>query len=75
MQYMLGPALMVAPVFDPGGGVSYYLPAGGWRHLLTGERAHGPIWRTEQHNYLSLPLWVHVERGSGWDCLDGFSPE
>jgi alpha-D-xyloside xylohydrolase len=69
-QYMLGPALLVAPVFDPGGAVTYYLPAGDWRHLLTGQTAAGPGWRTEKHDYLSLPLWVHAERGREWECLE-----
>jgi alpha-D-xyloside xylohydrolase len=69
MQYMLGPALMVAPIFDSNRTVSYYLPKGEWRHLLTGEVAKGPGWRTETHGYLSLPLWVHSERGAAWECL------
>jgi alpha-D-xyloside xylohydrolase len=73
LQYMLGPALMVAPIFDPGGDVTYYLPAGNWRHLLTGQAAAGPAWRGEKHDYLSLPLWVHQERGQEWECLKGFS--
>jgi alpha-D-xyloside xylohydrolase len=71
-QYMLGSALLVAPVFSVDGEVSYYLPEGEWRHLLTGEVTHGPGWRRERHNYRSLPLWVHVERGRGWDCLNTY---
>jgi alpha-D-xyloside xylohydrolase len=71
MQYMLGSALLVAPIFNPGGEVSYYLPAGEWRNLLTGEPAQGPAWRNEQFGYLSLPLWVNEERGAGWNCLKG----
>jgi alpha-D-xyloside xylohydrolase len=73
MQYMLGPALLVAPVFSADGSVSYYLPAGEWRHLLTGEVRQGPGWYTEQYDYFGLPLWVNVERGSGWPSLSGFS--
>lgn len=69
MQYMLGEALLVAPVFDAEGRVTYYLPEGTWRNLLTGERARGGVWRTEQHGYFSLPLWVHESRGAAWDCL------
>ena len=74
-QYMFGPALLVAPIFDPEGEVTYYLPDGEWRHLLSGEIAQGPGWRTETYDYLSMPLWVHVERGAGWHCLAGFSPD
>ena len=69
MQYMIGPALLVAPVFRADGQTRVYLPAGAWRHLLTGEVAQGPGWRSDRHDYFSLPLWVNVERGAGWDCL------
>lgn len=50
-QYMLGPALLVAPVLLPGGEVSLYLPQGGWYDLWTGERIQGPC-RLE----LKMPL-------------------
>jgi len=72
LQYMLGPALLVAPVFNDRSEVTYYLPGGEWRHLLSGETAHGPAWRTETYDYFSLPLWVNVERGREWACLQGF---
>lgn len=72
LQYMLGPALLVAPVFNDRSEVTYYLPGGEWRHLLSGETAHGPAWRTETYDYFSLPLWVNVERGRVWPCLQGF---
>ncbi|MFN8375111.1 MAG: alpha-xylosidase [Anaerolineae bacterium] len=68
-QYMLGSALLVAPVFSPDGEVVYYLPEGQWRNLLTGETAEGGRWRKEKHGYSSIPLWVHSERGSQWPCL------
>ncbi|MGJ3558358.1 hypothetical protein ACR6C2_02840 [Streptomyces sp. INA 01156] len=57
-QYMLGPDLLVAPVFGPDGEVEVYLPEGAWTHLLSGERVTGPGWRTERHGYDSLPLYV-----------------
>jgi alpha-D-xyloside xylohydrolase len=69
MQYMLGPALLVAPVFSESGEAEYYLPAGEWRHLLSGEHASGPGWRREKYDYFNLPLWVHLERGKKWACL------
>jgi alpha-D-xyloside xylohydrolase len=73
-QYMLGPALLVAPIFDADGQVAYYLPEGEWRNLLTGAVVQGPVWRQEKHGYFSLPLWVHVERGINWECLKGYTP-
>jgi alpha-D-xyloside xylohydrolase len=57
-QYMLGDALLVAPVFSPDGLVDYYLPAGRWTNLLTGQVLEGGRWLREQHGYLSLPLMV-----------------
>lgn len=56
-QYLLGPALLVAPVLHPEGTVDFYLPAGRWTHLLSGEvRAGG--WHRTRHDYLDLPLYV-----------------
>ncbi|MBK8020953.1 MAG: alpha-xylosidase [Chloroflexi bacterium] len=72
MQYMLGEALLVAPLFRADGVAQYYLPPGEWRNLLTGEVAEGGHWRKEPHDYFSLPLWVHVKRGAAWDCLGGY---
>ncbi|WP_432524165.1 alpha-xylosidase [Kineococcus sp. SYSU DK006] len=57
-QYMLGPSLLVAPVFTADGTVEHYVPAGTWRHLLTGEAVAGGGWRTERHGFDSLPLLV-----------------
>ncbi|GGJ11131.1 alpha-xylosidase [Alicyclobacillus cellulosilyticus] len=57
-QYMLGDALLVAPVFREDGQVSFYLPDGVWTHLLSNETVTGGRWRTEQHGYFSLPLYV-----------------
>jgi alpha-D-xyloside xylohydrolase len=57
-QYMLGPDLLVAPVFAEDGDVEFYLPEGTWTHLLTGERVQGPAWRRENHGFDSLPLYV-----------------
>jgi alpha-D-xyloside xylohydrolase len=73
MQYMLGSALLVAPVFSANCEVTYYLPEGQWRNLFTGETAHGPVWRTENHGYFSLPVWVHIKRGEQWACLEKYA--
>ncbi|MCA0755583.1 alpha-xylosidase [Paenibacillus sp. N4] len=57
-QYMLGDSLLVAPIFNEHGKVTYYLPAGKWTHLLTGEVVEGGAWRKEQYDFFSLPLFV-----------------
>src|SRR5690606_26910682 len=56
-QYLLGPALLVAPVFDERRS-EYYLPAGEWTHLLSGRVARGPRWFSEEHDFFDLPLFV-----------------
>lgn len=58
LQYLLGPDLLVAPVFTAEGDVEVYLPAGTWTSLLTGEQVTGPTWRRETHGFDSLPLYV-----------------
>jgi alpha-D-xyloside xylohydrolase len=57
-QYMLGDSLLVAPVFNEEGKVSFYLPKGKWTHLLSNEQVNGGTWRLEEHDYFSLPLYV-----------------
>jgi alpha-D-xyloside xylohydrolase len=57
-QYMLGPDLLVAPVFSASGEVEFYLPAGNWTNYFTGEHVTGGGWRSEKHDFMSLPLYV-----------------
>ncbi|MDR2398808.1 MAG: hypothetical protein LBD74_08630 [Spirochaetaceae bacterium] len=57
-QYMLGPELLVAPVFSTDNQVEYYLPTGTWEHLLDKRRETGGRWLRETYGFLSLPLWV-----------------
>lgn len=57
-QYLLGPDILVAPVFTAAGDVDLYLPAGSWTQLLTGERVEGGGWRTERHGFDSIPVYV-----------------
>ncbi len=59
-QYMLGPSLLVAPVFTYSGEVEYYLPAGRWTNWFTGEvvDTDAGCWRHETHAFDSVPLWV-----------------
>lgn len=57
-QYMLGDALLVAPVMADDGTVDFYLPYGEWTHYLSGEKVWGGGWRREKYGYDSLPLYV-----------------
>jgi len=57
-QYMLGDALLVAPVLRHDNGVDYYLPDGRWTHFFTNEVREGGRWQRETYDLLSLPLWV-----------------
>ena len=57
-QYMLGESLLVAPIFDESGEVTYYLPHGVWTHLLDGRQVEGGRWIREKYDFMSLPLWV-----------------
>jgi alpha-D-xyloside xylohydrolase len=79
-QYMLGPDLLIAPVFTADGDVEFYLPAGEWTHLLTGETVTGGCWRRERHGFDSLPVYVRPGAVLPWgarvdrpdyDYLDG----
>lgn len=79
-QYMLGTHILVAPVFSATGEVEFYLPAGTWTNLLTGEEVAGGCWRRERHGFTSLPLYVRPGAVIPWgarsdrpdyDYLDG----
>ncbi|MEH0406469.1 alpha-xylosidase [Streptomyces sp. B21-089] len=69
-QYMLGPDLLVAPVFTEDGEVEYYVPEGTWTSLLTGERVTGPAWRHETHGFDSVPLLVRDGAVLPWGADD-----
>lgn len=57
-QYMLGDSLLVAPIFNENSIAEYYLPEGRWTNFLTGEERQGGRWYSEEHGYLSIPLYV-----------------
>jgi alpha-D-xyloside xylohydrolase len=57
-QYMLGPDILVAPVMSATGEVSFYLPAGTWTDLLSGEQLTGQRWVHQIHGFDSLPVLV-----------------
>jgi len=58
-QYLLGDALLVAPVLSSENVVDYYVPGGRWTDFWSGRIVEGPTWvRGETHGYLSIPLLV-----------------
>lgn len=57
-QYLLGPDLLVAPVFSASGDVEYYLPEGRWTNWFTRETVSGGVWRRERHGFDTVPLWI-----------------
>ena len=65
-QYHLGESLLVAPVFDEGGEVDYYLPEGRWTQLLSGEVRAGGRWYREKHDFMSLPVYVAANTVLPW---------
>jgi alpha-D-xyloside xylohydrolase len=58
-QYMLGGALLVAPIFNQESSVEYYLPHGTWTDWFTGQRVEGGRFYREQGvDFLRIPLFV-----------------
>lgn len=56
-EYLLGRALLVAPVI-PGGRASAYLPPGTWYDFWSGERREGPARVSRRVPWETLPLFV-----------------
>ena len=59
LQYMLGDALLAAPIFNDEGIGEFYLPQGyTWTNLLDGEVLEGGRWYRRTYDYFHLPLFV-----------------
>lgn len=56
-QYMLGDALLVAPIFKESGEVEYYLPNGKWYNLLLNKTVEGGKWHKETYDYFQCHCW------------------
>lgn len=61
MQYMLGEALLVAPVFNNEGNVNFYLPEGQWVDYFTGEVVQGGHYYEKHCDYFTIPLYQRQE--------------
>lgn len=69
-QYMLGDALLIAPVFTADGAVDFYLPEGEWTSLWDGTAQPGGRWTSETHDYLTVPVRVRPGTVLPWGAVD-----
>jgi alpha-D-xyloside xylohydrolase len=69
-QYMLGDSLLVAPVFMEDGSVDYFLPAGAWTHIVTGEVQEGGRWHHAKYGFLGMPLFARANRVIAFGHVD-----
>ncbi|MDP2950143.1 MAG: glycoside hydrolase family 31 protein [Chloroflexota bacterium] len=58
LEYMLGPYLLVAPIFNEEGRCHLYLPPGHWYDFWSSERVDGPAYREMEVPLERLPLFV-----------------
>jgi len=59
-EYLLGPDLLVAPMFEPRGRRNIYLPPGGWYDFWRDQRLDGGRWITYDAELETLPLFVRA---------------
>jgi alpha-D-xyloside xylohydrolase len=59
-EYLLGPDLLIAPMFKPAGRRDIYLPEGGWYDFWTDHRFDGSRWITYDAELEILPLFVRA---------------
>jgi alpha-D-xyloside xylohydrolase len=57
-QWLVGDALLAAPVLDESGRRRVYLPEGGWTDWWTGARSEGPRWLDVEAGLGTIPLWL-----------------
>jgi len=57
-QWMLGDAILVAPILGEDGWRRVYLPEGTWTDWWTGERTRGSRWIEVEAGLETLPLWL-----------------
>jgi len=58
LQYMLGDHLLVAPILQPGGWVTVYLPEGVWYNFFTGDKCEGGQVLTLQMALDRIPIFA-----------------
>jgi alpha-glucosidase (family GH31 glycosyl hydrolase) len=73
-QWLVGDALLVAPIFGESGRRRVYLPEGTWTDWWTEERTAGPRWIEVEADLATVPLWLRegavIPMGSVMDHVD-----
>lgn len=64
LQYLLGSDILVAPVLEPGGRRTFYLPEGRWLGLVGLAPVEGPGWATVECELGQYPAFVR--EGAEW---------
>ncbi|MBC2900628.1 alpha-xylosidase [Streptomyces cupreus] len=60
LQYLLGPDLLVAPLYAPGGRRQVWFPPGTWLPYRGGAPVTGPAWHHVELPLATAPLWLRV---------------
>ncbi len=60
LQYLLGPDLLVAPLYRPDGRRRVWFPPGRWAHYATGDQVEGPRWKEVALAMETAPLWLRA---------------
>jgi alpha-D-xyloside xylohydrolase len=60
LQYLLGPELLVAPITEPGGTRSCWIPPGHWVPLCGAGPVVGPGWITVECELDQYPVWSRL---------------
>ncbi len=58
LQYMLGPSVLVAPVFNESGWVQVYLPEGEWLDFWTNQIVNGSQWLELKVPLDRIPIYI-----------------
>jgi alpha-D-xyloside xylohydrolase len=57
LQYLFGPDVLVAPILEPGGSRSCWIPPGNWKPIYGSEAMTGPAWTTVHCDLDQYPVW------------------
>lgn len=60
LQYLLGPDILVAPILEPGGRRTLWIPPGEWNPLLGLAPVTGPGWLTVDCGLDQFPAWARA---------------